>query len=351
MEVGGAAALARPVLGFKKVNPFNLTTSFNSHTHNKYSSFVVKAIQSQNVDEGSNKVSFSKRERRPQNVLGDFFVDHTCIDCDTCRWMAPEVFSRADGMSAVSKQPESKEERVKALQALLSCPTSSIRTEKPPADILEVQKTFPIPVDEQRIPGIYHCGYHSEKSFGAASYFIVHPEGNILVDSPKYTDKLARRFEMMGGARYMFLTHRDDIADHMKWSKRLGCDRIIHSEEVDASTAEVECKLEGNGPWKLADDLELIHTPGHTKGSVCLLHRSLKVLFAGDHIAMDESGLCISEIYNWFSVPVQIQSVKKLTQFDFEWILPGHGRRAEFRDTEVKNSALESFVAASGHST
>lgn len=25
---------------------------------------------------------------------------------------------------------------------------------------------------------------------------------------------------------------RDDIADHMKWSKRLGCDRIIHSEEV-----------------------------------------------------------------------------------------------------------------------
>ncbi|KAL8148225.1 hypothetical protein AgCh_005544 [Apium graveolens] len=72
---------------------------------------------------------------------------------------------------------------------------------------------------------------------------------------------------MMGGARYMFLTHRDDIEDHMKWSKRLGCDRIIHSEEVDASTAEVECKLEGNGPWKLADDLELIHTLGHTKGS------------------------------------------------------------------------------------
>ncbi|XP_015064361.1 uncharacterized protein LOC107009532 [Solanum pennellii] len=27
--------------------------------------------------------------RRPQNVSGEFFVDHTCIDCDTCRWMAP----------------------------------------------------------------------------------------------------------------------------------------------------------------------------------------------------------------------------------------------------------------------
>lgn len=41
------------------------------------------------------------------------------------------------------------------LQALLSCPTSSITTEKPAHDILEVQKTFPIPVDKDRIPVIH----------------------------------------------------------------------------------------------------------------------------------------------------------------------------------------------------
>ena len=28
----------------------------------------------------------------PQNVTGDFFVDDTCIDCDTCRQIAPETF-------------------------------------------------------------------------------------------------------------------------------------------------------------------------------------------------------------------------------------------------------------------
>lgn len=81
MEVGGATALARPVFGFNKVSPLNLTRSFNSHTHNKYSPFVVKAIQSQNKssvdEEGSIKASSSKRERRPQNVLGDFFVGIT----------------------------------------------------------------------------------------------------------------------------------------------------------------------------------------------------------------------------------------------------------------------------------
>ena len=56
-------------------------------------------------------------------AAGDFFVDRTCIDCDTCRWMAPETFGRAGEQSAVHSQPAAREGRVRALQALLSCPT------------------------------------------------------------------------------------------------------------------------------------------------------------------------------------------------------------------------------------
>ena len=43
--------------------------------------------------------------RRPENVSGDFYVDTSCIDCDTCRWMAPEVFIEAGEQSAVHHQP------------------------------------------------------------------------------------------------------------------------------------------------------------------------------------------------------------------------------------------------------
>ncbi|GAB2275224.1 hypothetical protein Dimus_009985 [Dionaea muscipula] len=286
------------------------------------------------------------RQKRPQNVDGEFYVDHTCIDCDACRWMAPKTFSRVAGRSAVYKQPSSKEERLEALQALLSCPTSSIHTEIPPHDIKEVQMTFPIPINEQRIPGVYHCGYHSEKSFGAASYFIVHPEGNILVDSPRYTETLERNLELLGGVRFMFLTHKDDIADHEKWSNRFNCERILHSTEVQASTAGVERKLEGTGPWSLYPDIELVHTPGHTEGSVCLYHKSLKVLFTGDHLSMWGSELDINEIFNWFSVPIQLNSVKILMDLDFEWILPGHGRRAEFKDAAEKNLAVEALLVS-----
>lgn len=298
----------------------------------------VKAFQSPTI------ITASLEARRPQNVSGEFFVDHTCIDCDTCRWMAPDNFTRAGDMSAVFKQPSCEEERLRALQALLSCPTSSIHTEKPPHDILEVQKTFPIPIDEHTLLGVYHCGYHSDKSFGAASYLIVRAEGNILVDSPRYTTKLENNLKMLGGARYMFLTHSDDVADHEKWSNHLGCERILHSLEVDHSTAAVEIKLEGSGPWSLGDDVTLVHTPGHTEGSVCLLYKPHKVLFTGDHFAMGELGWTIAERYNKFSVPKQLSSVKLMLDLDFEWILPGHGRRTKFRDVEDKNSSLRAFL-------
>ncbi|KAI3905166.1 hypothetical protein MKX01_017412 [Papaver californicum] len=246
-------------------------------------------------------------------------VDHKCIDCDTCRWMAPQVFTRVDEQSAVYKQPSTEKERLNALQ------------------------------------GIFDCGYHSEESYGATSYFITHPDGNILVDSPRYTERLAHRIETLGGARYMFLTQvlsfvvtRDDVAYHDKWSKRLGCDRVLHSQDVKDHTDDVEIKLEGGGPWNLGNDFELIHTPGHTRGSVCLLYKLLKVLFAGDHISKDQSGLFIGEQYNQQSVPLQLESVRKLLDFEFEWILPGHGRRVEFKDAQEKNEALKAFLVMKG---
>ncbi|KAI3894220.1 hypothetical protein MKX03_022645 [Papaver bracteatum] len=218
----------------------------------------------------TNTVSMKlERQRRTQNVEGDFFVDHKCIDCDTCRWMAPQVFTRVDEQSAVYKQPSTEKERLNALQALLSCPTSSIHTEKPARDILEVQKTFPLRINEQRIP-------------------------------------------------------------------------------VEDNTADVEIKLDGDGPWNLGNDFELIHTPGHTRGSVCLLYKPLKVLFAGDHISKDQSELSMGEQYNQQSVPLQLESVRKLLDFEFEWILPGHGRRVEFKDTQEKNKALKAFLVMKG---
>ncbi|MCO5564641.1 hypothetical protein L7F22_018307 [Adiantum nelumboides] len=284
--------------------------------------------------------------RRPQNVTGEFYVDHTCIDCDVCRWMAPNSFTRVEGQSAVYNQPSTSTRRVAALQALLSCPTASIHTETPPKDISQVHSTFPIPIHEDSLPGVYHCGYHSKKSYAATTYFIKRAGGNILVDSPRYTERLAQNLEKLGGVDYMFLTHKDDVADHDRWQKRFNCPRILHEQEVTSDTASVEIKLKGEGSWNfLGPDIDLLFFPGHTEASVCLHLKPLKVLFSGDSMANNSQGyLHVDPNFNWFSVDIQMESIKTLLPLDFLWVLPGHGRRAKYNNVEEKNKAINSLL-------
>src|SRR5476649_1747077 len=71
-------------------------------------------------------VMANPKKRVPENVAGDFFVDSTCIDCDTCRQVAPEVFAEGDGYAFVHRQPFSDADRRLSLYALVSCPTGSI---------------------------------------------------------------------------------------------------------------------------------------------------------------------------------------------------------------------------------
>ena len=39
----------------------------------------------------------------------------------------------------------------------------------------------------------------------------------------------------LGGAKYHFLTHQDDVAGHDKWHEALATERIIHNTETNSS--------------------------------------------------------------------------------------------------------------------
>ena len=263
-------------------------------------------------------------QRRRENAIGDFYVDSSFIDCDTCRWMAPETFNRQGTQSAVYQQPQEPTARLQAIQALLSCPTASIGTVEKPRDIKSAQQTFPLLIEDN----VYHCGYHSEKSFGATTYFIQRPDGNILIDSPRFTPPLVKRIEELGGIRYLYLTHQDDIADHEKFHQHFGCQRTLHQDDIREATKNIEIPLSGIEPIELAADLLIIPVPGHTKGHTVLLYKH-KFLFTGDHLAWSShlQHLHAFRRYCFYSWSEQINSMAKLAQYSFEWVLPGHGRR------------------------
>jgi len=260
------------------------------------------------------------RKRLEGNVPGEFYVDSSCIDCDLCRQIAPEVFRAEGDNSVVHHQPASDAEARRAEIALVTCPTASIGTlEK--RDLKPAIESLPERIEDE----VHFCGFASENSFGGSSYLIVRPAGNVLVDSPRFTAPLVRRLEALGGVRYMFLSHIDDVADHARFREHFGCDRIMHTADADFP---VERPIEGREAVTLDRDLVVIPTPGHTAGHQVLLYRD-RFLFTGDHVWGDsEDGrLHASRRYNWHSWAEQRISMEKLLDYTFEWVLPGHGPR------------------------
>jgi glyoxylase-like metal-dependent hydrolase (beta-lactamase superfamily II)/ferredoxin len=280
----------------------------------------------------------------PQNVPGDWFVDSTCIDCDTCRQLAPGVFGETDEYSFVKHQPGAGQERA-ALQALVSCPTGSIGTRAPrrascqlaPADVMS---DFPLPIDGD----VFYCGFTSPKSYGGSSYFLRQVAGNWLIDSPKFLPQLVRRLEALGGVSHIFLTHRDDVADAAKLAAHFGAERIIHRLELDSQPG-ADRVIDGFDAVELAPGLVAIPTPGHTAGHMALLHAN-RYLFTGDHLAWDrdEGRLIAFRDYCWHSWTEQQRSLARLLEYEFEWVLPGHGQRVHL-PSEAMRAALSTLVS------
>lgn len=262
--------------------------------------------------------------RLAENVEGDFFVDASCIDCDACRQIAPATFRDHGDQSSVYRQPRDADETLRALKSLVACPTSSIGSAGH-HDYRAAIDSFPERVEDE----VYFCGFTSEASFGAWSYLVVRPEaegGNVLVDSPRYASQLVKKIEAMGGVRTIFLTHRDDVADHEKYARRFGAERVMHARD-GAARYGVEHVIEGDEAVQLDATLAVIPTPGHTRGHMVLLHRD-KFLFTGDHLAWSPTRNSLTAFRSvcWYSWPEQTRSMERLLDYSFEWVLPGHGR-------------------------
>lgn len=274
----------------------------------------------------------------PANVPGDFFVDTTCIDCDTCRWVAPDTFHDIGDQSAVYAQPASQAQHTAALRALVACPTASIgvRDAESRAALREVSESFPVPLADD----VFYCGYHAESSFGAASWFIRRPEGNVMIDSPRFAAPLVKRIEQMGGIKWLYLTHRDDVADHAKWAAKFGATRVIHAD--DAGGLEAELKLRGLDPHEFEPGLVVHPVPGHTKGSTVLHYRD-KFLFTGDHLAYSPTRGHLYAFASacWYSWDEQVKSMQRLLPLRFEWVLPGHGRMLNTSADEMARQLKE----------
>jgi len=262
--------------------------------------------------------------RLPENVPGDFYVDSTCIDCDACRQIAPGTFADDGDYSIVHHQPQGDHEIKRAMMALVACPTASIGTVEHHDAHIGID-AFPELIAEN----VYYCGFNAESSFGAWSYLITRPSdagGNVLIDSPRFATQLVKKIDALGGVRTMFLSHKDDIADHQRFAHRYACERVMHADD-GAPRLGIEYVIRAGDALALDDELTVMPVPGHTRGHMVLLYKN-RFLFTGDHLAWspNRNTLIAFRSACWYSWAEQIKSMEKLLDYEFEWVLPGHGR-------------------------
>lgn len=82
-------------------------------------------------------------------------------------------------------------------------------------------------------------------------------------------------------------------------------------------------KINPYPPKEKIDEIQIIPTPGHTPGHVCLLYDD--VLFAGDLIRTSKDGIKpLASFMNWDQSLLD-DSIKKINSYSFKWICPAHG--------------------------
>jgi len=84
-------------------------------------------------------------------------------------------------------------------------------------------------------------------------------------------------------------------------------------------------------------ELEVIHTPGHSPGSICLYWPSHKALFAGDVIF--EQGVGRTDLPGGNGDQLK-KSIGRLSSLNIELLLPGHGNIIRGQEEIVRNFAL-----------
>jgi glyoxylase-like metal-dependent hydrolase (beta-lactamase superfamily II) len=74
------------------------------------------------------------------------------------------------------------------------------------------------------------------------------------------------------------------------------------------------------------DGLTVVYTPGHTEGSICLYSERWKAMFVGDALRTDKNrSLKLPSAGMTFNIGDAKNSVRKISSYEFELLLPGHG--------------------------
>lgn len=152
------------------------------------------------------------------------------------------------------------------------------------------------------------------------SFILERPEGNVVIYHSPGLNQATDDINALGGATRVLMNH-----DHESLGGKPAIDLpfLIHQDDAKAISNTV--KVDGYFKQRemLADDLEVIPTPGHTPGTTMFLwdNGEHRYLFTGDFLCVEE-GEWRTVILGSSDREAALQSLELIRELDFDAIVP-----------------------------
>lgn len=95
---------------------------------------------------------------------------------------------------------------------------------------------------------------------------------------------------------------------------------------IYAKPGDIDIQLEGDEVLSPLGGLQVIHTPGHTPGSISLFSPQKKLLIVGDALNNRRQNLRFPPKFVSTDLTQAVDSVKRIAQLDFDILCFGHGK-------------------------
>jgi hydroxyacylglutathione hydrolase len=137
---------------------------------------------------------------------------------------------------------------------------------------------------------------------------------------------------------YIILTHfhHDHTHATLEIKKETNAKVLIHEKDAKFLDFKPDKTLKDNEILNLGDvKLKVIHTPGHSPGSICLYEPQSKSLFSGDTV-FSFGGVGRTDLTAGNARQL-MKSIKRVCELDVKVLYPGHEEIEKNPDLRIKN--------------